>query len=111
MGNGLKTNREHIYKLLKKLLFILKITNMTTGIFSVISGQFIAVLIIENTAHRNTLTKADNLAAICELIAWKMWEPRRLTTLWVSMACYRDSCTFSNATILNRFDVFSLVEV
>jgi hypothetical protein len=27
------------------------------------------------------------------------------------MACYRDSCTFSNATILNRFDVFSLVEV
>jgi hypothetical protein len=24
----------------------------------------------------------------------KMWEPRRLTTLWVSIACYRDSFTF-----------------
>jgi hypothetical protein len=23
-----------------------------------------------------------------------MWEPRRLTTLWVSVACYRDSLTF-----------------
>jgi hypothetical protein len=23
-----------------------------------------------------------------------MWEPRRLTTLWVSTACYRDSFTF-----------------
>jgi hypothetical protein len=23
-----------------------------------------------------------------------MWEPRRLTTLWASTACYRDSFTF-----------------
>jgi hypothetical protein len=23
--------------------------------------------------------KADNLTAICELIVWKMWEPRRLS--------------------------------
>jgi hypothetical protein len=23
-----------------------------------------------------------------------MWEPGRLTTLWVSTACYRDSITF-----------------
>jgi hypothetical protein len=23
-----------------------------------------------------------------------MWEPRRLTTLWTSTACYRDSFTF-----------------
>jgi hypothetical protein len=23
-----------------------------------------------------------------------MWEPRRLTTLWASKACYRDSFTF-----------------
>jgi hypothetical protein len=30
--------------------------------------------------------KADNLTAICE--------PRRLTTLWVSTAYYRDSFTF-----------------
>jgi hypothetical protein len=24
----------------------------------------------------------------------KMWEPRRLTTLWASTACYRDKFTF-----------------
>jgi hypothetical protein len=27
-----------------------------------------------------------------------MWEPRRLTTLWVSTACYRDNFTFSSYT-------------
>jgi hypothetical protein len=36
--------------------------------------------------------KAD-LTAICEPIVYKMWEPRRLTTLWASTACYRDSVT------------------
>jgi hypothetical protein len=35
--------------------------------------------------------KTDNLTAICETIVLKMWEPRRLTTLWASTACYRDS--------------------
>jgi hypothetical protein len=38
--------------------------------------------------------KADNLTAICEPIFWKMWEPRRLPTLWASTACYRDSFSF-----------------
>jgi hypothetical protein len=38
--------------------------------------------------------KADNLTAICEPIVYKMWEPRRLTTLRPSTACYRDSFTF-----------------
>jgi hypothetical protein len=37
---------------------------------------------------------ADNLTDICERIGYKMWEPRRLTTLWASTACYRDSFTF-----------------
>jgi hypothetical protein len=37
--------------------------------------------------------KAD-LTAICEPIVYKMWEPGRLTTLWSSTACYRDSSTF-----------------
>jgi hypothetical protein len=31
--------------------------------------------------------KADNFTAICESIVYKMWEPRRLTTLWISTAC------------------------
>jgi hypothetical protein len=34
---------------------------------------------------------AVNLTAICEPIVYKMWAPRRLTTLWASKACYRDS--------------------
>jgi hypothetical protein len=37
--------------------------------------------------------KADNLTAICEPIVQKMWEPRRLTTLWASTARYRHSFT------------------
>jgi hypothetical protein len=50
-----------------------------------------------------------NLTAICELTVYKMWEPRRLTTLWASTACYRDSFTFylifmrpSSLTIYNK---------
>jgi hypothetical protein len=35
--------------------------------------------------------KADNLTANCEPIVSKMWEPRRLTTLWASTPCFRDS--------------------
>jgi hypothetical protein len=31
--------------------------------------------------------KAD-VTAICEPIVYKMWEPRRVTTLWASTACY-----------------------
>jgi hypothetical protein len=38
--------------------------------------------------------KADNLTAICKPIVYLMWDPQRLTTLWASMACYRDSFTF-----------------
>jgi hypothetical protein len=39
--------------------------------------------------------EAESLIAICEPIVSKMWEPRRLTTLWAFMACYRDSFTFT----------------
>jgi hypothetical protein len=34
--------------------------------------------------------KVDSLTAICEPIVYKVWEPRRLTTLWASTACYMD---------------------
>jgi hypothetical protein len=36
---------------------------------------------------RRSASKVDNLTAICEPIVWKMWEPRRLTTLWTFTAC------------------------
>jgi hypothetical protein len=51
--------------------------------------------------------KADNHTAICEPIFYKMWEPRRLTTLWASTDCYRDSFTFhSTYTYLCRQFLF-----
>jgi hypothetical protein len=36
-------------------------------------------------------TREADLSAICEPIVYKVWELRRLTTLWASTACYRDS--------------------
>jgi hypothetical protein len=45
--------------------------------------------------------RLDNLTAICEPIVYKMWEPRRLTTQWASMACYRDSIPFLPYLYLN----------
>jgi hypothetical protein len=44
---------------------------------------------------RKILVIATNLTAICEPIVKKMWDPRRLTTLWASTACYRDIFTFT----------------
>jgi hypothetical protein len=44
--------------------------------------------------------KADNPTAICEPIVQKMWERRRLTTLWASKACYKDSFTLSVIIII-----------
>jgi hypothetical protein len=40
-------------------------------------------------------SKVDNLTVIYEPIVYKVWEPRRLTTLMASTACYRGSFTFS----------------
>jgi hypothetical protein len=37
--------------------------------------------------------KADNLTAISGPSVYKMWDPRRLTSLWAYMACYRDRFT------------------
>jgi hypothetical protein len=38
--------------------------------------------------------KANILTAVCEPIPRKWGEPRRLTNLWASTVCYRDSFTF-----------------
>jgi hypothetical protein len=37
----------------------------------------------------------DNLAAICEPIVYKMWQPRSLRALWACTACCSDSFTFT----------------
>jgi hypothetical protein len=41
----------------------------------------------------NTRNIPGGLKANCEPVVYKMWEPRRLTTLWAFTACYRDSFT------------------
>jgi hypothetical protein len=40
--------------------------------------------------------RADNLTAIYKPIVSKMWEPRHLTNLFASTACYRDSLSLLN---------------
>jgi hypothetical protein len=45
--------------------------------------------------------KADNLIAICELVVYKMREARRLTTIWASTVCYRDTFTVFYTTVKN----------
>jgi hypothetical protein len=49
--------------------------------------------------------KADNLTAVYEPSVYKMWEPRRLTTLLVSTAYYKDSFTFTQLTFLIFLDI------
>jgi hypothetical protein len=52
--------------------------------------------------------KADNLTAISEPTLYKM-EPRRLTTLWASTACYKDS--FTTEWRHYRFACFILLRI
>jgi hypothetical protein len=52
--------------------------------------------------------KADNLTAIFEPIVKKIWESRRLTALWASTACYRDSFTFLYLTMLSISILYSV---
>jgi hypothetical protein len=46
--------------------------------------------------------KTDNLTDICGPIVWKMWEPRRLTTLWASTAGYRNNLPFILSLLVFR---------
>jgi hypothetical protein len=43
--------------------------------------------------------KAD-VTAICETVVWKVWALRRLTILWASTACYRESFTFLHIIVV-----------
>jgi hypothetical protein len=46
--------------------------------------------------------KADNLIDMCEPIVYKMWEPRRLTSLWASTACNICRRAFSHGKIIKE---------
>jgi hypothetical protein len=53
---------------------------------------------------------ADDLSTICEPLVQKMWEPHRLTTLWASMVCYRDSLLVCTVYDFSVFFMSLLVE-
>jgi hypothetical protein len=42
----------------------------------------------------------EYITAICERIVRTLWEPRHLTTLWVSTVCYGDSFTLWRRSVL-----------
>jgi hypothetical protein len=74
-----------------KWIFFFNLPNLFSRNMALRSTQLLTEMSTRNLpggkgrpAHR-----ADNLTAICD----KMWEPRRLTTLWDFTACYRDSFT------------------
>jgi hypothetical protein len=41
-----------------------------------------------------TARTSNNFAVMCEPPVYVMWGPRRITTLWASIASYRDCYTF-----------------
>jgi hypothetical protein len=56
---------------------------------------------------------ADNLTAVCEQIFEKIWGLRRLAILWASMACYRDSFTFTFYNLIVSFTLrlFTIIKI
>jgi hypothetical protein len=44
--------------------------------------------------------KADNICAIYEPNVYKLWDPKHLTTLQASTACYGDSFTLWRRSVL-----------
>jgi hypothetical protein len=46
-------------------------------------------------ASKALQTRKADFTAIWKPTVYEMWDPQRLTTLWVSTTCYRDSFTFT----------------
>jgi hypothetical protein len=65
---------------------------------------------IDSASNRNEYQESSwgvkRVAAICEPILQKIWEPRRLTTLWASSACYRDNFTFLHVGLYCAMTVY-----
>jgi hypothetical protein len=54
--------------------------------------------------------RANNFTAICEpIVVYKIWEPRILTSLWTSMACYMDTFTLFFCLTALRFQVLIMM--
>jgi hypothetical protein len=67
-----------------------------------------------STQPRRSTRKAGNLTVIWKPIVYKTWETRRLTNLWASTACYRDTfifCTFHLFYLKKTFSRLDSVSV
>jgi hypothetical protein len=69
---------------------------------ALVSAQPLTYMSIRNIpgGYARPVRKADNLNAICESTVYTMWEPRRLTNVLASTACYRGSLTFLNRSLI-----------
>jgi hypothetical protein len=72
-----------------EVIGLLNLPNPSSRTISLVSTQPLTEMSTRNLpwAKVQAACKADNFTAICEPIVQKMWEPRRLTTLWASTAC------------------------
>jgi hypothetical protein len=104
-GTTLQAGRSRVRFPMRSLIFF-SLSNPYSRIMTLGSTQPLTEVSTRNLPGNKgrPARKADNLNVICELIVRKMWEPRRLTTLWASTACYRDKFTFLPLRItLNSF--------
>jgi hypothetical protein len=75
----------------KRSLDFFNLHNPSSRIMALGSTQPITEMSTRNFPGGKGRPGLDKLSAISEPTIYKMWEPRRLTTLWASAACYRDS--------------------
>jgi hypothetical protein len=85
----------------KRLLNFFNLPNPSSRTMTLGYTQPLTEMSTRNRKGR-PVRKADNHTAICEKIVYKMWEPRRLTTLWAFTACYRDSFTLFYLTEMRK---------
>jgi hypothetical protein len=66
--------------------------NPSSRTMSLVSTQPLTEMSTTNLhgEQRRPVRKADNLTAVCGPIVCKIWEPRRLTTLWAFTACSQE---------------------
>jgi hypothetical protein len=57
------------------------------------------------------LVRLTTLSPSVSRLSKKMWDPRRLTTLWAFTACCRDSFTFTFHSLLRWTQVFPIISV
>jgi hypothetical protein len=92
----LRGGRSRVRILMRSLNFF-NLPNLSRRIMALGSTQPLIEMSTRNLpgGKGRPARKADNLTAVCGSIVYKMWEPRRFTTLWAPTACHRDCLHFT----------------